>query len=184
MIVFHPSSRFRVTSPTPPSCKARHPPPPQQGRWAFIRPARRIIVTLSTLGRWGIRPPFAEASGDEPPRPNHPRKLHFRGARYRGTPPLDEELVTFPLRAEFPSIGGVARSAGVVRECRIGYLLSCHSRARGPRKYECICGVVKAGILYPFSNNFCHSRARGPRKYECICGVDKAGIGLGLLIVI
>ena len=35
---------------------------------------------------------------------------------------------------------------GVVRECRIGYLLSCHSRARGPRKYECICGVDKAGI--------------------------------------
>ena len=30
----------------------------------------------------------------------------------------------------------------------------------------------------------CHSRARGPRKYECICGVDKAGIGLGLLLVI
>ena len=61
---------------------------------------------------------------------------------------------------------------------------SCHSRARGPRKYECICGVDKAGILYPFSNNSCHSRARGPRKYECICGVDKAGIGLGLLLVI
>ena len=30
----------------------------------------------------------------------------------------------------------------------------------------------------------CHSRARGPHKYECICGVDKAGIGLGLLLVI
>ena len=29
----------------------------------------------------------------------------------------------------------------------------CHSRARGPRKYECIYGVDKAGILYPFSNN-------------------------------
>ena len=53
---------------------------------------------------------------------------------------------------------------------------SYHSRARGPRKYECICGVDKAGILYLFSNNFCHSCARGPHKYECICGVDKAGM--------
>ena len=42
---------------------------------------------------------------------------------------------------------------------------SCHSRARGPRKYECICGVVKAGILYPFSNNFCHSRVGGNRAW-------------------
>ncbi len=33
---------------------------------------------------------------------NHP------GTLTRATPPLDEELVTFPLRAEFPSIGGVA----------------------------------------------------------------------------
>ena len=32
------------------------------------------------------------AVGIRPPRPNHPRKLHFRGARYWGTPPLDEEL--------------------------------------------------------------------------------------------
>jgi hypothetical protein len=38
----------------------------------------------------GDKPP--RASGDRPPRRNHPRKLHFRGARYRGTPPLDEEL--------------------------------------------------------------------------------------------
>ena len=30
----------------------------------------------------------------------------------------------------------------------------------------------------------CHSRARGPRKHEYVCGVDKAGIGLGLLLVI
>ena len=42
---------------------------------------------------------------------------------------------------------------------------SCHSRARGPRKYECICGVDKAGILYPFSNNSCHSREGGNRVY-------------------
>ena len=29
------------------------------------------------------KPPCAEVSGDRPPRPNHPRKLHFRGTRYR-----------------------------------------------------------------------------------------------------
>ena len=40
---------------------------------------------------------------------------------------------------------------------------------------------MSAGIRPHF---LCHSRARGPRKYECICGVDKAGIGLGLLLVI
>ena len=115
-----------MTSPTPRRTTCDTPPPPH-------RAPRKQSLRGWILGRWGIKPPFAEASGDEPPRP-------------AGTPPLDEELVTFPLRAEFPSIGGVARSAGVVRECRIGYLLSCHSRARGPRKYECICGVDKAGI--------------------------------------
>ena len=34
----------------------------------------------------------------------------------------------------------------MTRENGVGYLVPCHSRARGPRKYECICGVVKAGI--------------------------------------
>ena len=29
----------------------------------------------------------------------------------------------------------------------------------------------------PSTHHSCHSRARGPRKYECICGVVKAGIG-------
>ena len=168
----------------PPSRGARHPPPgihPRKqglrgarGRWAFIRPTRRITVILSILWRWALvtsysqlvtrdRLPFAEASGDKssfakasgdkspppvargatPPARNPPtqtgfargpgavgigafvlcsicptmwafgtdhpgttthEKLHFRGARYRATPPLDEELVVFSLRAEFPSV--------------------------------------------------------------------------------
>ena len=46
-----------------------------------------------------------------------------------------------------PPLEGWRLAAGVVRECRIRYLIPCHSRAQGPRKYECICGVVKAGIL-------------------------------------
>ena len=37
---------------------------------------------------------------------------------------------------------------------------------------------------YPLTLLTCHSRARGPHKYECICGVDKAGIGRWLLLVI
>ena len=48
-------------------------------------------------------------------------------------------------------------------KCLIPHL--CHSRARGPRKYECIYGVDKAGILYPFSNNSCHSRVGGNKVY-------------------
>ena len=66
----HPSPRLRVISPHPPSRKARHPPPrfhPRKlclrgargGRWAFIRPMRRIIVILSTLGLWGLNHPAA-----------------------------------------------------------------------------------------------------------------------------
>ena len=173
-VINQPSPRLRVTSPHPPSRGARHPPPrfhPRKqglrgarGRWAFIRPTRRITVILSILWRWVLvtsysqlvtrdRSPFAEASGDKSPPPvargatppaqvpptqtgfargpgavgigafvlcsicptmwafgtDHPgttthEKLHFRGARYRATPPLDEELVVFSLRAEFPSV--------------------------------------------------------------------------------
>ena len=71
--------------------------------------------------------PFAEISYNKPPRHAYlPRKLHFRGARYRATPPLDEELVTFPSRAEFPSIGGVgeARGGKIVRDWALTPL--CH----------------------------------------------------------
>ena len=37
--------------------------------------------------------------------------------------------------------------------------------------------AMTKGSKYPSPHFLCHSRARGPRKYECICGVDKAGIG-------
>ena len=77
-----------MTSPHPPSRGARHPPPrfhPRKqglrgarGRWAFIRPTRRITVILSILWRWALvtsysqlvtrdRSPFAEATGDKSP---------------------------------------------------------------------------------------------------------------------
>ena len=35
-------------------------PPPSRGvrgRWALVRLARRIVMILSTFGRWGIKPP-------------------------------------------------------------------------------------------------------------------------------
>ena len=53
------------------------------------------------------------------------------------------------LRAKCPSIGGVA---------------ACHRGGKRVRDY-------------PLSPLICHSRARGPRKHKCVCGVDKAGIG-------
>ena len=63
-----------------------------------------------------------------------------------GTPPLDEELYSATVRSKFPSIGGVGDTGpratcrvggwdGVVRECEIGYLISCHSREGGNRVY-------------------------------------------------
>ena len=94
------------------------------------------------------------------------------------------ELVTFPLRAEFPSIGGVARSAGVVRECRIGYLVPCHSREGGNRAWVVINyligGIIQRYIFYSLairSTNLIdpipalstpqiHSYLRGPRARE------------------
>ena len=52
--------------------------------------------------------PFAEISYNKPPRhAYHPRKLHFRGARYCGTPPLE----------------GWRLAAGVVREYGIIHLV-------------------------------------------------------------
>ena len=59
--------------PHPPSHYVRHPPPPHRaprkqslrgwilGRWAFIRPMRRIIVILFTLGRWALDHPALRA---------------------------------------------------------------------------------------------------------------------------
>ena len=58
----------------------------------------------------GDKPPFAEASGDKPPR-------RFAAPLRRG------ELGMFPLRAKFPSVGGVSQRDGVVRECGVGHLV-------------------------------------------------------------
>ena len=37
--------------------------------------------------------------------------------------------------------------------------------------------AMTKGTKCPSTHRSCHSRAWGPRKYECICGVVKAGIG-------
>ena len=47
-----------------------------------------------------------------------------------------------------------------------------------PRSFHSL--AMTKETKHPSAHHSCHSRARGPRKYECICGVDKAGIGLGL----
>ncbi len=51
-----------------------------------------------------------------------------------------------------------------------------------PRSFHSL--AMTKGSNSPSTHHSCHSRARGPHKYECICGVVKAGIGLGLLLVI
>ena len=56
-----------------------------------------VLLRNDSGGVTRDRPPFVKASGGKPPRPNHPRKLHFRGARYRATPPLDEDLCYVPV---------------------------------------------------------------------------------------
>ena len=102
-----PSPRLRVAG-HPPSCKARHPPPgihPRdtsrgaRGRWALAR------------SRHGDMLPTIWAVGNRPPRPNHPRKLHFRGARYRA-PLRRGELYSATVRPKFPSVGGVGEARG------------------------------------------------------------------------
>ena len=117
--ISHPSPRLRVAG-HPPSCKARHPPPgihPRdtsrgaRGRWAFVRPMRRIIVILSTLGRGAL---------------NHP------GLR----PPLRRgELFPRRYALSSPPLEGWWLAAGVVRECRIRHLIPCHSREGGNRAW-------------------------------------------------
>ena len=105
-----------------------------------------VLVTrvFPFAGASGDEPPFARASGDNspppvargatppaptkgavgirPPRPNHPRKLHFRGARYRATPPLDEELR--PRRYEsqqlYSAAGGGQVAAGTHQVPSVG----------------------------------------------------------------
>ena len=129
----------------------------------------------------GDEPPFAKASGDEPPfarasgdKPHPPS----RGARHPPPPQQGRWALVCSRRGlSSPPLEGCPNTGphenaifvggwgGVVRDCGISHLLSCHSRARGSRKYEYVCGVDKAGILYPFSNNFCHSRAGGNRVY-------------------
>ena len=62
------------------------------------------------------------------------------------------ELGTFPLRAEFPSVGGVSQRDGVVRECEISHLVYCHSRAGGNRAWVVnnylILGIIQRYIFY------------------------------------
>ena len=93
------------------------------------------------------KPPFAEVSGDRPPRhadachPSAEGNFIPRWERTNAHRTLWGRVVSRPARC----IAWVVKP-GVVRDCGIIHLIPCHSRARGPRKYECICGVVKAGI--------------------------------------
>ena len=52
-----PFAGASVDKSPPPVVQSTPPPPPQQGCWAFIRPMRRIIVILFTLGWWALDHP-------------------------------------------------------------------------------------------------------------------------------
>ena len=96
---------------------------PGVGRWALGR--SRHGGVLPTIWAVGIRPP-----------------RRFAAPLRRG------ELTPRRERTKFPSIGGVAacrRGGKRVRNYPLSPLI-CYSRARGPRKHEYVCGVVKAGI--------------------------------------
>ena len=75
------------------------------------------------------------------------RKGELRPRRYWGSSHIRRkgELFRDGNVLSSPPLEGWAKP-GVVREYGISHLLSCHSRTRGPRKYDRICGVVKAGI--------------------------------------
>ena len=122
----------------------------------------------------GDKPPFARASGDEPPFARASGDEPSR--RQAATPPQRGTCSAAVLGVVAPSVvkgnpdcGGNALSSpplegwatpgparcvawvvkpGVVRDCGIIHLLLilCHSRARGPRKHEYVCGVDNAGI--------------------------------------
>ena len=118
--------------------------------------------------RHGDMLPTIWAVGNRPPRPNHPRKIAFSWGPVSRHPSIEGNFIPQRYEPSSPPLEGWRLAAGVVRDYGIGYLLPCHSRTRGPRKYDRICGGDNAGILYPFSNNFCHSRAGGNRAWIVI----------------
>ena len=71
------------------------------GRWALV--SRDLLFVTRD------KPPFAEASGDRPPR-------RFAAPLRRG------ELCSATVRSKFPSIGGVSQRDGVVREFSVQML--------------------------------------------------------------
>ena len=99
---------------------------PQYGLWGLDHPAATTHENCIFVGP-GIVPPLRRgelysATG------THQVPLHWRGGRHRAPRDVSRGW----------SSPGWLESAGLA--------LTCHSRARGPRKYERICGVVKAGI--------------------------------------
>ena len=63
----HPSSRFRVTSPTPRRTTCDTPAPTTGAVGIHTSDATNYCDSFHSWAV-GIKPPFAEASGDEPPR--------------------------------------------------------------------------------------------------------------------
>ena len=77
-----------MINPTPRRALRDTPRPRIHPRKLCLRGARCGAVGIHTTGATNYYDSFHSwAVGIKPPRPNHPRKLHFRGARYRATPP-------------------------------------------------------------------------------------------------
>ena len=108
-----------------------------QSGQSYVKPGRKPRLVIRDLL---FVSPFAGASGDRPPRHNHPRKLHFRGARYRATPPQRGTLFRDGMKISPPSVvkgnlphdgnapsspplEGWRLAAGVVRDCGIIHLV-------------------------------------------------------------
>ena len=66
-----------------------------------------------TLFAWG---PGGGGHSGEPPRHNHPRKLHFRGARYRATPSAEGNFGCDGIRGESQIFQNLVQAFGAV-EC-------------------------------------------------------------------
>ena len=137
----------KVTSysyPHPPSRGARHPPPGFHPRKLCLRGARCGAVGIHTTDATnyydsfqscavGIRPPFAEASGDKPPRPAGTppqRGTLFCDRNAPSSPPLEGWATPGPARC----VAWVVKP-GVVREYGISHLIPCHSREGGNRAW-------------------------------------------------
>ena len=134
--------------PTPPSRGARHPPPPESTHANFVCAGPGVGRWALACSRHGDMLPTIWAMDNRPPR----RRGVSINTKKRVIPWLDHGIQVIDVCGRMPAV--------------LFYSLDRHAPL-----------AMTKGSKYPNTHHSCHSRARGPRKYECICGVDKAEIG-------